>query len=137
MQAFVDGAKRFHTGLMRGSKAVLAWVIVLGGTLMIGPFFFWAHIEARVVFGVFMVSAVLMMWMTGKYGYTRILGLGHILFIPLIAYIAMRLDKIPEGEPIGMFLCVAMILILISLVFDTFDVLRYARGERLDMDRPT
>ena len=64
-------------------------------------------------------------------GYVKLLGLPHIVFwTPLMVYLFAvwrkpELTKIPK-----IILSVVMAVILISLVFDYFDLIRYVLGDR-------
>jgi len=65
------------------------------------------------------------------YGYTRILGLSHVIFwTPLLAYLWKTRNKHPEREWTGRFVKVAIAIIFISLLFDYTDVARYVLGDR-------
>ena len=67
--------------------------------------------EARLVLVTFVLSFRLLVALTGRFGFTRILGLGHVLWFPLVAYLMTRTNSYPLG-------------------IDTVDVIRYIRGER-------
>jgi hypothetical protein len=135
MQTFLDGVIRFHKGLFASPLWVKLWVLALGGTLMGGPLFFWGNSEAKIIFGLMMLSAMFMMWLTGKYGFVRLLGVGHALFFPMLALILGRLPKYPADTEFGVYLRAAAAVIIISLIFDISDIIRYLKGERKEMAR--
>ncbi len=54
-----------------------------GAVNAVAPRFFLQHIEAQMVLGAMFIGATLMSLLTARFGFTRILGLGHILRIPL------------------------------------------------------
>jgi hypothetical protein len=84
---------------------------------------FWDEPLAKVIFVTFMFSAMLMMGLYSRFGFEKILGLGHILWIPLLLYV---LVEIPAAS--GTFkdyLLVWSIMIVPSLVFDVVDVWKY------------
>lgn len=58
-----------------------------------------------------------------RFGFERFLGLGHILWVPLLVYVLIRLPSI-DGY-YKSYLIALSIAIGISLVFDTIDVWRY------------
>ncbi len=132
MTTLTDGTVRFFKGLFGGPRWVLAWVAALGWIMMVGPLFYWEHYEARVVFATIMFSAIFMMWLTGRFGFVRLLGLGHALFAPLWAYLACRVGEYPADSPFGTYLWIVLGAVTISLVFDITDVVRYIRGERAE-----
>jgi len=83
------------------------------------------------------VMAINMVFMGGlfhKYGYTRILGLSHVIFwTPLLAYLWKSRNKNPERKITGIFVKCAIAIIFISLLFDYTDVVRYLLGDRAVM----
>ena len=86
---------------------------------------FWDELLAKIIIIVFIASSMLMMGLYSKFGFTKILGLGHILWLPLAVYIAVFL---PGAE--GLFFTYLMVLlatISISLVIDIYDVWSYFR----------
>ena len=102
------------------------WISIWVFYLMIVNFAsvgFWDMLLAQVIFVTFMLSAALMMGLYSRFGFKKILGMGHVLWIPLLLYV---LVEIPNAN--GMFqsyLIVLSISIAVSLVFDAIDVLKY------------
>jgi len=69
-----------------------------------------------------------------KYGYTRILGLSHIIFwTPLLAYLWKTRNANPKRKLTGLFVKIAIAIIFISLLFDYTDIIRYIMGDRATM----
>jgi len=70
-----------------------------------------------------------------KYGFVRLLGLGHILFwAPFLGWSAWRLlswNELPSD--FRYWLVLVSTANSLSLVIDFFDVWRFARGERDEM----
>jgi hypothetical protein len=48
---------------------------------------YWSEPLAKIIFVTFMLSAMLMMGLYSKFGFEKILGLGHVLWVPLLAYL--------------------------------------------------
>ena len=92
--------------------------------------FYLDRLEAQVIFGVILASAMLMTMLTASSGFTRLLGLGHVLWFPLLYFLWIRLDQIPTGDFFGIWVRSLMMLNTVSLVIDTIDVTRYIAGER-------
>jgi hypothetical protein len=126
----LQGAILFLRGALRLPVRIVAWLAVLGGFNMLGPFFFFGQVEARIVLGTFFLSFGLMAMLTRRYGFTRILGLGHGLWLALVPYLALRAAVIPPSDAFGIWIRGVIIVNAMSLVFDVTDVVRYARGER-------
>ena len=113
---------RFFVELMQQPARVHLWVWYLMAINM-ASVGFWHHPLARLIFFTFMVSAMLMMSLYSRFGFEKILGLGHILWLPLLAYIVARIPAIEGG--FEHYLVVLAISIAISLAFDCVDVWRY------------
>jgi hypothetical protein len=97
---------------------------------LIVPLFFLDRREAQFVLGAMLVSMALMVILTSRFGFTRILGLGHILWLPLVLFLWLRLSHIPADDFFGLWIRAVLILNTVSLVFDTVDVTRYIRGDK-------
>jgi hypothetical protein len=61
------------------------------------------------------------------------LGLGHVLWIPLLGWLAFRLGQIPADDAFGMWVRGAIVVNALSLVIDGVDAFRYAAGERKEL----
>lgn len=128
-----DVLTKFPKGVLKLPLAVQIWLGVLMMANAVVPMFFLGHREAQVVLGVFMVSAASMMILVHVVGFTRLLGLGHVLWIPLLLYLWSRMGGHPAVEPYGAWIRIVMLLNAASLVADAWDVIRYARGERAEI----
>jgi len=128
----IKGIVKFNRAVFKLPIPWRVWLMLLMAVNMIVPVFFLDRIEARVVLITMIVSATLMMAMTGKFGFTRILGLGHVLWIPLLFYLWTTLGEHPAEEPFGLWIRLVMVLNSLSLVIDTVDVMRYIRGDRAE-----
>jgi hypothetical protein len=121
---------RFHLGLLRSPVRVKIWLGALLAVNMLAPLFFLDSLEAKLVLVAFGASMVMMIALTGIAGFTRLLGLGHILWVPLVLWLITRLEQIPAETPIGIWVRALIVLNTVSLVLDAIDVARYVRGER-------
>ncbi len=108
------------------------WLMLLAAANAIIPLYFIQRFEAQVVLGAFMASMILMTILTGLSGYTRLLGLGHIFWFPLLLFLWLRLVQIPTEDFFGIWIRALMAINAASLVIDVTDVVRYLRGERED-----
>ena len=120
---------RFFVDLMRQPLWVFLWVLFLMIVNM-ASVVFWHEAIAQLIFVTFLMSAMLMMGLYARYGFEKILGLGHVPWVPLLAYIVVQ---IPSSEvSFKRYLMILSVSIAISLVFDTVDAWRYFRNrERL------
>ncbi len=126
MRAFI----KFNKGLMNGPTHVLLWLMLLIAANLVVPLFFLGRLEAQLVVVALLASAILMTFLTGLYGFTRLLGVGHIFWIPLLFFLWTRLGQIPADNFFGIWLRILMILNAMSLVIDVVDVIRYIAGDR-------
>lgn len=68
--------------------------------------------------------------LTALSGFTRLLGLGRILWIPLLYFLWMRLQQNPADSLFGLWIRVLMVLNAVSLIIDAIDVGRYIAADR-------
>jgi hypothetical protein len=126
MRAFL----KFNAGLMRMPVPVRLWLMLLITANMIIPLFFLGRLEAQVVLAALLASMMLMTALTAISGFTRLLGVGHVFWVPLLWFLWTRLDQTPSDSFFGVWLRILMTLNALSLVIDTADVIRYVRGDR-------
>ena len=126
MNAFI----KFNKGIMNSSLPVQLWVGLLVIFNMIIPLFFLDRLEAQVVLA---ASMALMTLITSTTGFSRLLGLGHIFWIPLLYFLGTHLDQIPPDDGFGVWVRALMVINATSLVIDAVDVLRYLAGERMEI----
>jgi hypothetical protein len=86
-------------------------------------------VEAQVVLIVTTAVVVLQALAYQRIGFTRILGITHYVWIPMFAWMGMRLDHILLNQPLAIWLAVLLATNTVSLVIDTIDVARFLRGE--------
>ena len=126
MNAFI----KFNKGLMNSSLPVKLWVGLMVIFNMVIPLFFLERLEAQVVLAAIMASMALMTLITATTGFSRLMGLGHIFWIPLLYFLWTQLDQIPPDDGFGVWLRALMVINATSLVIDAVDVFRYLAGER-------
>lgn len=105
------------------------WCVWLVG-INLACLLFITHIEAQVVLAVTAIAVAGQTLIYRRIGFTRILGTTHILWLPMFAWMAMRIDTI-MGEPsLAIWLVLLFATNLVSYVVDTVDAVRFVRGER-------
>ncbi len=129
MNAFI----RFNRGLLRLPIGVRLWMLLLVSANLILPVIYFQQSEARIVLLTFLASFLLMVLITGTGGFTRLVGLGHIFWVPLVPFLVSRLDSIPATDAYGIWIRSVIALNTISLALDAIDVVRFARGERSEI----
>ncbi len=128
MNAFI----KFNKGVMRGPIHVRLWLMLLIFFNLLVPLFYIHRVEAQVVLGALLASATLMTVLTGLSGFTRLLGLGHIFWLPLLYFLWNRLGQIPADDLFGVWIRILIAVNAISLVIDGIDILRYIAGDRTE-----
>jgi len=74
------------------------WLVLLLTVNLVLPLFFLDRLEARIIVGALLASVLFMTILTGVSGFNRLLGLGHIFWIPLLYFLWMRLGQIPADD---------------------------------------
>ncbi len=122
---------------MRFNKAILTmpmpWPIWMGLLILanlVSPLFFLGTLEATVVLVGFAASVTLMLTLFARFGFVRLLGLGHTPWLFTVPWLAMRLSEEGGGGPFYYWLLGVVVLDGLSLVIDAVDVVRYWKGER-------
>jgi hypothetical protein len=113
---------RFFIELMQRPAWIPIWVLfqMIANIASVG---FWSEPLAKVIFLTFMVSAMLMMGLYSMFGFEKILGMGHVLWIPLLVYVLMEIPI--AKDTFKSYLIIFSVTIAISLAFDIVDVWKY------------
>ena len=91
------------------------YLLLLVTANMVIPLFLLGRLEAQVVLATFLVSIVLMLMLTATSGFTRLLGVGHVFWIPLLWFLWTRLGETPSDTFFGLWLRVLITLNALSL----------------------
>ena len=107
------------------------WLIALVA-VNIASLFFIDTIEARVVLAVLLISIIIMTEIYRRLGFVRLLGTGHILWVPIVLWLWMRLIQTPPlDNTFKYWLMIVIAMNSISLLIDGIDVIRYIKGDRV------
>ena len=126
MKAMID----FSRTMLTLPRPWVAWVILLMMANMILPLFYLGTPEGKVVLGAAVLGAILQTAIFSAKGFVRLLGIGHIAWVPMVYWLWTRLDLAPAGSLFRYWLLTTIVLVILSLLIDTTDVIRYLRGER-------
>ncbi len=110
-------------------RYVHAWLFVLTSVNIVPALVWLEHPVARIVLAVFIVNFVLLILLTWRFGFTRILGLGHFPWYVLIVVLLNGLTDLPSAS-LRFWVLAVTALNSASLVIDTVDVVRWLRGDR-------
>ena len=107
-----------------------AWLGVLVTVNIVVPIFFIYTLEAQVILATAIVGLVIMSVIFSMKGSVRLMGIGHIGWLPLVFWLGTKLEHVPADSTFGYWLMAVMVLDSLSLFIDTIDVFRYVKGER-------
>ena len=91
---------------------------------------FITHIEGQVALAAAGVATLCMAAVYQRFGFTRILGVFHAAWIPMLAWLATRWDIIQQDQALATWVVLVIVTNTISLVVDATDVTRFLKGER-------
>ena len=130
MMSFVTNIlKIFGIVFLRFKPIPRAWGIWLVAVNLLCLAFI-QHIEAQVLLGVTLAAVVMQAQIYQKMGFTRLLGIAHIAWLPMFYWFVTRFDGLGDYTALQTWLIVVAATNAISFVIDTSDVLRFLRGER-------
>ena len=104
-----------------------AWLVAVNSAALL----FIGRVEAQVALGAVAVAVLAQALIYQRRRFVRILGTTHIVWVPMLAWMALRLDTIPAGD--AAFRAWILLLIgtnAISLAIDAWDAARFALGDR-------
>ena len=115
--------------ISQGPPWVYWWTRVIDASnWLLIPFAFYDQ-RARWALVAWFFNIVVILALYNLFGYTRILGLSHILaWTPLLYYLFNQRKPFSEESWSGRYLYWFMLVISVSLLFDYFDVARYLMG---------
>ena len=120
----------FTKGLMSMPMPWPVWLGLLVAVNVADSIYYFETIEAKVVLAAFLASAAFMTAIFAAKGFVRLLGIGHICWIPMVPWLWTRLDQVEPGNLIGYWMIAVVALNGISLIIDAIDVVRYVTGDR-------
>ena len=119
----------FGIVFLRFRALARVWNVWLVG-VNLGCLYFIQHVEAQVVLATTLIAVLGQGAIYSRTGFTRVLGATHILWVPMFAWMATRLDTIQAQPELATWLAVLLVTNVGSMVIDTLDVRRFLRGER-------
>jgi hypothetical protein len=104
-----------------------AWLVAVNSACLL----FIGHLEARVALGAVLVAVLAQALIYRRRRFVRILGATHIVWVPMLAWMVLRLNTLPASETAFRAWLVFLIATnAVSLTIDTWDATRFASGER-------
>lgn len=90
---------------------------------------FWNQPLAKAIFITFLISAATILGIYSRFGFAKIMGLGHIFWIPLLVFLLPGIVDSKGGY--RNYLVILSLSIIISVAFDTVDVWKYCSREKI------
>lgn len=115
--------------LFRFHPFARVWVILLMLVNLLSILFL-ATTHGKIAFASMCLGVVVMIAICGKLKFVRLLGIGHIFGIPMLAW--FLIDFPQDGPRTGFTTWLTSLIVCnsISLILDTMDVVRFLRGDR-------
>ncbi len=130
MMDFVTNVlKIFGIVFLRFRPVPRIWNVWLVGVNLMCLYFI-GHLEAQVVLATTVLSVFGQAMIYGRIGFTRVLGIGHLLWVPMFAWLATRLDSTAAYPELQVWIAVLAVTNAVSFVIDATDVTRFFKGER-------
>lgn len=127
--------KNFILRMMKMRFPWNVWVMILGGVNFVGGVLFLNTFEGKFALLAMIGSMIVMLAIYYKYGFVRLLGLGHILFwVPFVIWNLARLSE-PSAliSDFKIWLVAVSVVNSLSLLLDFADVIRFFKGEKSEM----
>jgi len=108
-------------------RAWAAWLVAVNSASVL----FLSHVEARVALGAVGPALLAQALIYRRRRFIRLLGVTHVLWVPMLAWIASRLGEVPGDDAAFRAWLLALVATnAVSLAIDAYDAIRYLRGER-------
>ncbi len=108
----------------------LVWVMLLVLVNFLVPLFYIQTLEAKLAIVAVLSGAVIQSFIHSKLGFVRLLGLGHLFWVPLVVWLGFRLADVGVENAFGVWLASLVLINAVSLVIDVIDVIRFFSGEK-------
>lgn len=130
MMEFVKNVlKIFGIVFLRFRPVPRIWSVWLVGVNLMCLYFI-GHLEAQIVLWTTLAAVSMQAGIYGFFGFTRVLGVAHLMWLPMFAWMATRTDEIAEHPDLQNWIIVLAITNAVSFVVDMTDMTRFIRGER-------
>ena len=93
-----------------------------------GGFFFFSTLEGKLAVSFMIIGTAIMSYIHSKYGFVRLLGAGHVLWLYLIPHFLILYSSLKPSHFKG-WLFMAALFNGISLVIDIINTIKYLKGD--------
>lgn len=110
--------------------SIRIWLGLLMFLNMLVPLFYITTLEGMVSLAAAMAGAVTMTIINERLGFVRLMGIGHVYWVPQVIFFGFRLDLAPTGSLFLYWMWSIIVLNSVSILIDGIDIIKYIRGER-------
>jgi hypothetical protein len=104
-----------------------SWLVAVNAASLL----FIQHVEAQIALGAVGVAVLAQALIYQRKRFIRLLGATHVIWIPMLTWMALRLDTLPREETAFRVWLITLIATnAVSLAIDFWDATRFALGER-------
>lgn len=96
------------------------------------PIYFRDTIQGQATLVAFAASMVIGYLVVAKTGFSRLIGLCHLPWIPLAIWIGLQMPSAPSDHPMFYWMIALMVINGFSIIVDVVDVMRFIGGDRED-----
>jgi hypothetical protein len=104
-----------------------AWIWIIAIVNLVAVFFIKKR-PAQLVLLTMVANGIIMNLLAAHFGFEKILGLGHFLWIFLLIYLYRRYEKISVKTLYGKWVRAFLVIISLTVAIDIIDVIRYFIG---------
>jgi hypothetical protein len=120
----------FNKSILAIAKPWQLWMVFLVSANMVLPWFFLGRPEALTTLVAAIIGTTIMTALYSRYGFVKLLGLGHFPWLFTVPWLCLRLSQTTESGPFYYWLLAVTVLNSVSLIIDTVDIIRYWMGDR-------
>ncbi len=120
----------FMRPMFTNGIALATWITLLLTVNMLLPLFYISTLEGQLVLAAFVAGGLTQTAIFASKGFVRLLGIGHVYWVPLIPWLWTRMGDLVPGELFALWIMAVIGLDSLSLLIDVSDVTRYVSGER-------
>jgi len=118
----------FNKGALTLPKPWQGWMGLMLLANLILPIVYLNTLEAKVVLAGFVVSFILTLYLFSKFGFVKLLGLGHTPWLFTVPWLASRLTEVVPLGPFYYWLLAVVIIDSFSLLIDGADAVHYLKN---------
>lgn len=122
--------------LNRGIKSMpIGWQVFVMCQSIVNvfvPIYFRDTVQGQATLVAFAISMILGYIITAKTGFSRLIGLCHLPWIPLLIWIGLQMPSAPTDHPMFYWMVALLGINGLSVLVDMVDVIRYIGGDRED-----